>query len=230
MANDKQTDLELWKTWKQTQNPSDLNKLLDNLKPLIYRETSKWQSSMPVASLESKGRLLAADALQTYSPDRGANVGTHVASRLRKLSRSVYPYQNIARLPENVQLKYNTFNIAQANLNEELGREPTVEELADHLMWNTKTVANFQKNFGRSEFVESAGLAQDSSSAESLLVDFFYRDLPPADKLLFESITGYGGKPVLSNTKLIQKYGITQGQLSYKKQLFTEALKKLQRR
>jgi len=230
MANDKQTDLELWKTWKQTQSPNDLNKLLDNLKPLIYRETSKWQSAMPPASLESKGRLLTVEALRTYSPDRGAAVGTHVASRLRKLSRSVYPYLNVARLPENVQLKYNAFNIAQMNLNEELGREPTVEELADHLMWNIKTVANFQRNFGRSEFVESAGLAQDSSSTESLLVDFFYRDLTPTDKLLFESITGYGGKPVLSNTKLIQKYGITQGQLSYKKQLFTESLKKLQRR
>lgn len=229
MGTEKQTDLELWEMWKRTNSPQDLNKLLDNLKPLIYRETSKWQSSMPLASLESKGRLLAAEALQTYTPNRGATIGTHVASRLRKLSRSVYPYQNVARLPENVQLKYNIFNIAQANLMEELGRDPTSEELADHLLWNPKTVANFQRNFGRSELVESAGLHQESSSVDSLLVDFFYKDLPPTDKLLFESITGYGGKPVLSNTELTKKYHMTQGQLSYKKQLFTAELIKLQR-
>lgn len=228
MATRQQKDLELWKTWKNTNDPQALSALLDRLQPLIYREVNKWQYTVPAPALMSKGRLLAAEALKTYNPNRGAAIGTHVTSRLRKLSRFVYPYQNIARLPENKQLLYNTFESAKTKLYDELGREPTVEELGDELSWAPKKVRDFNRSFGRRELVESEGFTFDEQDPGSSLVDFYYHGLTPTDKLLFEDITGYGGTTPLSNNKLLKKYKISQGQLSYRKRKFTDEIKRIQ--
>lgn len=221
-------DLELWKEWKQTRNPATLAKLLDRLQPLIARETGKWQSSVPQVALEAKARILTVEALESYKPNMGAAIGTHITSRLRKLSRSVYPYQNVARLPENKQLMYNTFQVVQNNLLDTHGREPTTEELADELKWTPKKVADFQRSFGRRELVESEGAFNEDDAQESHLVDFYYHGLSPDDKLLFEHIVGYGGKKNMSNTELMRKFRMTQGQLSYKKRKFVDDLKRIQ--
>lgn len=228
METRQQKDLELWQEWKKTGDYNTLNKLLDRLQPLIYREVSKWQSAVPAAALESKGRLLAAEALNSYNPNMGAAIGTHVTSRLRKLSRSVYPYQNIARLPENKQLLYNTFSVAQGRLYDELGRDPNSEELADELRWTPKKVEDFQRSFGRRELVESEGGLLDAPDTASPLVDFYYSSLAPEDKKLFEDIGGYQGKKPLTNQQLMKKYNMSQGQLSYKKRKFIDQIKKIQ--
>lgn len=229
MAEDrKEKDLELWKEWKRTRSPATLSKLLDRLQPLIVRETGKWQSTVPQVALEAKARLLTVEALENYNPNMGAAIGTHVTSRLRKLSRFVYPYQNVARLPENKQLLYNTFQIAQNRLLDAYGRDPTTEELADELEWTPKKVTDFQRSFGRRELVESEGAFIEDEPQESYLVDFYYHGLAPEDKLLFEHIVGYGGKRPLSNTELMRKFKLTQGQLSYKKRKFVDDIRKIQ--
>ena len=228
MESRQQQDLELWREWKRTGRSDVLKKLLDRLQPLIYREVVKWGSTVPPAALESKGRLLTVEALKSYNPNRGAAIGTHVTARLRKLSRHVYPHQNVARLPENKQLMFNTVAVAQNNLQDALGRDPSVTELADELKWAPKKVADFQRSFARRELVESEGAYIESDQDDSLLTDFFYHGLPPSDQRLFEDITGYGGRAPKSNAQLRRKYKLTQGQLSYKKRKFTERIKAIQ--
>jgi DNA-directed RNA polymerase specialized sigma subunit len=223
-----QEDLDLWREWKKTNSPITLGHLLTRLAPLINREVGKWGATVPRVALESKARMLTIEALKTYDPNRGASIGTHVTNRLLKLSRHVYPYQNVARLPENKQLLYNTFQVAQNKLYDTLGRDPTVPEIADELGWNSKKVKDFQHTFGRRELVESEGAFLDDDSPESGLVDFYYHGLSPNDKLLFEDITGYGGKKPLTNKQLMSKYHFTQGQLSYKKRKYVEQVRRIQ--
>jgi DNA-directed RNA polymerase sigma subunit (sigma70/sigma32) len=172
--------------------------------------------------------MLTVKALQDYNPNRGAAVGTHVASRLRKISRFVYPYQNIARLPENKQLLYNTYDVAFNQLYDEKGREPTVAELADNLKWSQRKISDFQQTFGRRELVESQGIPVEEDAEDGGLVDFYYHGLNPSDQGLFEDITGYSGKMVLTNTQLRNKHRLTQGQLSYRKRKFIDQVKDIQ--
>jgi DNA-directed RNA polymerase specialized sigma subunit len=223
-----QQDLELWKQWKRTNDPEHLKQLLDHMNPLVQREVQKWGAAVPREALESKGRLLTVQALKTYDPNRGAAIGTHVTSRLRKLSRDVYPYQNVARLPENKQLLYNTFQVATNNLVDQHGRDPTVDELADELGWTPRKVADFQKSFARRELVESAGAFMEEGSADEGLIDFYHHGLTPSDKLMFEDIIGYKGRPAMNNAQLMKKYSMTQGQLSYKKRKFINDLRSIQ--
>lgn len=219
----------MWREWKRTNDPKVLNNLVDNLNPLIQREVQKWGTAVPRPALESKARILTAEALHTYNPNKGAAVGTHVASRIRKLSRSVYPYQNVARLPENKQLNYNTFQVAQSRLIDNLGREPSASELSDELGWTPKKVQDFQQSFGRRELVESEGAYLDNNQDDSMLIDFYYHGLNPNDQRMFEDITGYGGKSTMNNQQLMRKYRMTQGQLSYKKRKFVDDIKRVQR-
>jgi DNA-directed RNA polymerase specialized sigma subunit len=223
-----QEDLDLWREWKRTKSPLTLEHLLTRLAPLINREVGKWGATVPRVALESKARILTIEALENYDPNRGAAIGTHVTNRLRKLSRFVYPYQNVARLPENKQLLFNTFQVAQNKLYDEHGREPTVEEISDELGWTKRKVSDFQHSFGRRELVESEGAFIEDDPATSGLVDFYYHGLAPDDKRLFEDITGYGGKRPLPNSQLMSKYRLTQGQLSYRKRKFIDQIKKIQ--
>jgi DNA-directed RNA polymerase specialized sigma subunit len=223
-----QEDLELWGEWKKTKSPVTLELLLNHLAPLINREVGKWGATVPRVALESKARVLTIQALEEYNPHRGAAIGTHVTNRLRKLSRFVYPYQNVARLPENKQLLFNTFQVAQNKLYDEHGRDPTVEEISDELGWTKKKVTDFQGAFGRRELVESEGVFIEDDSTTTGMVDFYYHGLAPDDKSLFEDITGYGGKRALSNSQLMSKYRLTQGQLSYRKRKFIDQIQRIQ--
>jgi len=172
--------------------------------------------------------MLTVGALDTYNPNMGAAIGTHVASRLRKLSRHVYPYQNVARLPENKQVLFNTFAVAKNKIYDSTGQDATTEELADELGWTPKKVEDFTRSFGRRELVESEGAFVEDSTSDNGLVDFYYHGLPKSDQKLFEDITGYGGGRSLNNTELMRQHNLTQGQLSYRKRKFVDSIKDIQ--
>lgn len=228
MQERQQQDLELWEQWRRNNKPQDLSALLTQLNPVIQKEVGKWGSTVPRAGLEARANLLAVDALNNYDPKRGAAVATHVTSRIRKLSRHVYPYQNVARLPENKQLNYNTFQIANNRLLDTLGREPTIDELADELGWTKKKVTDFQHSFARKEIVESVGAYFDDGQSQEPTVDFYYHGLAPTDRKLFEDITGYNNQSSMSNKGIMDKYKLTQGQVSYRKRKFVDDLRNIQ--
>jgi len=231
MQNRHQRDLELWHEArkKRFQDPSTLNALLHELNPIIQKEVGKWGSTVPRPALESKARMLTVDALKKYDPNRGAAVATHVTSQIRKLSRHVYPYQNVARLPENKQLNYNAFQIAQNRLVDTLGRDPTVDEMADQLGWPQRKVTDFQHSFARRELVESEGAYIEGDETQEPVVDFYYHGLSPTNRRLFEDITGYNNQRPMTNQQLMRKHQLTQGQLSYRKRKFTNDLQRIQR-
>lgn len=227
MLTRQQDDLALWNQWRSSNDTLARQKLMTRLEPLVQNEVNKWGQAVPRQALEVKAKLLTVEALETYDPKKGAAIGTHVASRLRKLSRSVYPYQNVARVPENQQLYFHTYNVASGKLQDDLGRDPSVDELADELGWSQKRVTHFQNAFSRRELVESEGAYWEGERDEGL-VDFYHHGLAPKDKQLFEDIIGYNGKTALKNPELMKKYSVTQAQLSYSKRKFMQDLQNIQ--
>jgi hypothetical protein len=201
---------------------------MDNLNPVIQKEVNRWQGTLARPLLELEAKRLAAEAIQSYSPTRGAALATHVTNRLKKLSRISYTHQNIARLPEYQTLKYHTFQSAQADLEDRFGRPPTADEMADQLGWSRPFLTRYQKSLRR-EFLESGEPPPifDSPSDDAHLIDFVYNDLSPMQKTIFQHTTGYSGAPVLSNPELMKKLKLSQGQLSYQKRLLVNKVSKL---
>lgn len=220
----KDRDIELWEAYKANPSQMTLKPLMKQLDPVIQVEVNKWSGAIARSVLESKAKTLALEAIKSYDPRHGAALATHVTNRLKKLSRKVYTHQDAVRLPEYKKLKTQSLFKATNELMDIHGREPTNQELADHLAWSPKTLSNVQQS-QHAELLQSedmgAGMFERhsvwGSDTDDGLVDMLYFDLDPTDKLIFEHSTGYSGKPILSNTDLRKKTKLTQGQLSYRK-------------
>jgi len=226
-------DLELWKQWKRTQSPQDLQMLLNQLQPLINRQINRWSGSLARPVLDTEAKILATEAIKSYNPNMGASLGTHVTNRLQKLSRLVYTHTQAARLPEHKAIGMATFSVAQETLQNDLGREPSQLEIADHLGWSTPRVNEFQRAYNRKELLTSGEFNPASfpiADQEDPIIGFVIHDMAPTTQTLFEHITGYGGRPVLSNKELQKKFKMTQGQISYQKRkiknMFEAAMEK----
>lgn len=221
----KEQDLEIWKVWKKQPTPANMQAVLRQVDPLIQKEVNRWSGKLARPALELEAKRLAAEAVESYSPTGGAALSTHVMNRLRKLSRLPYTHQNIARIPEYQTLKFHTYELAKSALQDRLGRDPTVDELANELGWSKNHLTSFQKSI-RKEFVESGEPPPifDTHTDESGMVDFVFHDLSPVQKQIFQYSTGYGGAPILSNPDMTKKLKLTQGQLSYQKRLLVNKI------
>jgi RNA polymerase primary sigma factor len=224
-------DLALWRAWKRSPTDANLSALLRQVDPLIQRAVNPWAGSLARPLLEAEGKRLAVKAFESYDPNRGAALGTHVTNWLLKLSRLAYSNQNVARLPENKMLAFHKFHVANAQLADDLGRPPTADELADHLAWSLQHLEDFRKSISHQELLESGGASTEresaslyESEAQDHLVDFIHHDLPPPQKLIFEHLTGYRGAEVLSNQEIMKRLGLTQGRFSYMKKKLVDHL------
>lgn len=213
-----QQDIEAWQKWHTTKDKQDLSTLFGRVQPIIHKEVSRWASgpvSRPVLTLEAK--KLSLNAFNNFNPEK-ARLSTHLTNNLKGLSRIVYTHNNPARMPEHQVLKLSTFLGAKSSLEEELGREPTAQELAESLVWSTNEVARYE---GQIRTGYSTSKPQppgfEKFDADRSFLHFVYNDLVDQDKIVFEHTTGYGGKRVLSAQELIKKTKMTQGQISHSK-------------
>jgi hypothetical protein len=228
LRESKAQDRILWDQWNRTRSQQDLQVLLTHLQPLISQQTMRWGGTLPASVLDTQAKVLAVEAIKSFNPAM-ASLGTHVTNQLQKMSRMVYTYSNAARLPEHKAISMATFSVAHEALKSELGRDPTHEELGDNLGWTKRRVTEFQRAYGRKELLTSGEFNPASfavADVEDPVVGFVYHDMAPQTKQLFEHITGYGGKPVLSNSELMTKFKMTQGQLSYAKRLLKFSFEK----
>jgi len=229
----REKDLQLWKQWNRTKSNADLQALLNHLQPVINQQVTRWGGTLSRPMLETRAKVLAVEAIRSYNPNAGAALATHVTNRLQKLSRTVYTHTQAARLPEHKAVGMTTFSVANDQLQNDLGREPTHVELADHLGWSQARTREFQRAYGRKELLTSGEFNPSAfpiADQHDPIIDYVYFDMEPQKQQLFEHITGYGGKPVLSNPELMAKFKMTQGQLSYQKRqmknMFQAATKK----
>ena len=230
----KDKDIELWEAYKKNPGPMTLQPLMQQVEPLVQSQVNKWAGAIARPVLESKGKRLALEAIKSYDPNAGAALSTHIMNRLQKLSRAVYTHQDAVRVPEYKKLKIHSYMRGQREIMDRMGREPTNDELSDHLGWSPGKLNEVQQTM-RPEFIESEDFGGDmfeqqsvwASGSQDGMVDMIYYDMDPIDKIIFEHSTGYSGKPILSNPKIMSKTGLSQGQLSYRKRKIIDKIDSL---
>jgi len=220
-------DVDLYNAWRKNPSAPTLSPLLRNLDPLIHREVNRWQGTLARPFLETQAKKLAVEAIGTFDPTRGVQLSTHVGNRLQKLSRPNYTYQNLARIPEHRMMKFYTFNASRGRLIEQLGREPTADEMARELVWSLPAVRRFQSEQRRELLTSQEGPEEDSSATDNM-VHYVYHDLPPMQQRIFEMKTGYLGHPVTKPATIRKELGLTQGQLSYQQAQILKRFKEAQ--
>jgi DNA-directed RNA polymerase specialized sigma subunit len=209
----KQKDIDLYHTWKQTGDKQALGNLVNQLSPLIYSEVSRQSGSLPSTALSAEAKKWTIRALQTYNPEHGTQLSTHVVGYLRKIRRMNYKFQNAARLPENQQLQYHLWDKALQDLRDKLNREPTDEEMSSTLGWNKGQVVKYRNSLYE-DLIESASAKPFETmqfNESKILLDHIMDQLTQEEKTIWEF------SKQLSSEELAKKLGVNVNRLNYLK-------------
>ena len=230
----KKQDVKLWTAYNTDPTSNNLRPLMTAMQPLIHSEVNRWKAAAPQVALKRHADALTLHAIKTYDPNKGAALGTHVMNRLKKLSRTAYQHQDLVRLPENKKLRSQALYNASSELQGEFGRDPTNDELADRLGWSPKRVSDVQRSLV-GEYVESQDVGGEMFSdvygrdGSDPVLDYIYYDLDPTDKQIFEHLTGYSGKPVMTMQQVAMKLGLTDSQVRTRKTRIVKKIKSASR-
>ena len=229
-----QTDLEVVEQPPQYVGPGDeafnnyvldpsqtnLNAVVGAMQPTIRQSLASFNaSSDPV--LQMSARAVAANAVKNFDPSRGANLATHISSRLQQLRRKRREVQSPARMPERLQLAAYQIHEGELELEDKLGREPDVNELSDHLQMGVDLIEKVRKQ-NRPVVHESAAHAAMGDSAISFelpdhmdeAVEYVYMDEDYIGKKILEHRGGYGGAEVLGVNEIAQRFNISPSMVS----------------
>ncbi len=228
-------DLELWHSWNSGgRAPELLQPLMQRYNPLFARKTKEWKApAVGEAAFKMELQKHFIGAAETFDPNRGVAFNTHVQTRLQKAKRFNAKHQNIGYIPEGQAKNIGPLQSAQNTLFEELGREPTHAELAEHLKMPESRVATLVQSLRKD--VPSSAFETDPTafhtSRENDVIRLIQRRpedyLTPDEAKVFNHIFGSGGAAKITDTTtLAVRLGVSQPKISRLKTSIAEKIKK----
>jgi len=215
-----------FKAWKAQPAPDTNTKLLATVQPVIDTALSSYSGAQVSPTMRSRAKLMALRALETYDPQRG-NVRTHLLSQLQSLRRATAKEQNIIAIPEQVGLDYQRLTESENELRDQLGRDPTDVELADHTMLSPRRIkkirafhqpvaegSTIQETADENEDGGTASTIPGSNRAADAWMNFVYDDLGPTDKLIMDMTLGRNGRRRTSTQEIARRLNVTPGAVS----------------
>jgi DNA-directed RNA polymerase specialized sigma subunit len=215
----------IYSSWKQTPSPQTTGAMLRALQPVLDKGITAYAGRDRSALTQGYARRIALQALQTYDPSR-ATLKTHVMNHLQGLRRATGKFQNIVKFPERAALDQNFVVHARRTLADELGREPSIEELADHTGLSPRRLQRLQKFRG----AMATGMLDRFSNGEGggfnpavvtdnsrNILDVVYGDLNPVNQKILEWSLGLHGEPVLPNHDIARRLGLSPGAISQRR-------------
>lgn len=172
--------------------------------------------------MQAENQLL--QGLHTYDPSKGS-LSTHLGWQMRGVGRFVEKNQNVARIP-GTRIRYvGRMQNAERQLEDELGRAPTLNELARRAQMKTTQVEKLKKEL---RTVRLTGMSVDETgapmsgetadfvvSADREKLELIYNDLTPMEKQVVDAVLGNNGqKPVDSTTQLAVKLKVSPARIS----------------
>jgi DNA-directed RNA polymerase specialized sigma subunit len=210
---------QLWQTWHDSgRKPQHLEPLLNNFSGLIDVRTKEWKPPMiPKSAFEAEVTKHVIKAIESYKPDRGASLNTHVNVRVQKAKRYMVQQQNLARIPEAQAYMIGNIQRAQDQLEEDFGRPPTHAEIASHIGMPEKRVSTVIRAMRRdipSSKWETEPEPQQVQREQEILPLLRF-SLEPHEQKVFDHIYGYEGAPVIQSTNaLAKRLGMSPSQVS----------------
>ncbi len=219
-------------TWAADRSPQANATMLKTLDPMINSAIrTHVKTSNPL--LKARARKLTLSALGSYDPNRG-RLQAHVYSQLRGLKRQHAQQSHIMRVPERILLDRRGLKAASTELEDELGREPTDQELALRAGLSTKRISRIRQYSPAMSEGYLAGLGESGGHApavkpqdlgtRSAWLQVVYDDLGPFDKKIMEWTMGLNGHPVLSNQQIAMKLKRSPGAISQRKAMIQKMM------
>jgi DNA-directed RNA polymerase specialized sigma subunit len=173
--------------------------------PLLNSEVSRYTGNLPLSVIKTYGKKYLVDAFKTFDPKKGAALSTHLVHNLKRLNRVNYASSSMFRLSEELQQGVGQLKHALDDLRNRLGREPSIQELAQELLWSESKVARTMGQIKSEAALDGMEVEPAYAKMGDPKVDYFYHDLSPEDQVIFELKTGYLGVPVVKNKDIAKK-------------------------
>lgn len=222
-----------YERWLLDPNEDTLYAVTQELKPTVTSVlASMGASNNP--QIAAQARVVTAKAVKSYKPESGASLPTWVSNQLRQLTRNIRQSNSIVHVPDKMYLDGYAIHLAETEFEEENGREPTLEELADISkipVKRIKAVRNKMRKIG----VENPDVGDNETQQAAVhtpnfiqeALDYTYNEADRTDKLILEYMTGYGGKGVKDSKFTMQKLGLTPVQLTRRKARLSQRIQEI---
>jgi DNA-directed RNA polymerase sigma subunit (sigma70/sigma32) len=233
---DMASDRELWEDWKNASaiaKPRAFQALMTALDGPVMSAVQTYRAApVPTLTLELEGRRIAGDAVKEWSPSAGSSLASYIGTMVRqRLNRWVLEHANVARLPEAQQLKLNRIQAAENALAQRLQRDPTVDELADHLHVPTHRLESLRK-LRRPDLIAGNVDAATAETFEDISHDrdyeramLGYYQLTDQEKKVFDWSTGLHGSPQKSPGDMAAALGVGNSRISAIKESIAHKLR-----
>jgi DNA-directed RNA polymerase specialized sigma subunit len=221
----------LFQTWKRRPGPETLTPLLTSLQPVIDKSLKTYgYEGDPL--MQTTAQLHAIKVLGNYQPERGARLETFMTNEMRRLQRLGAQQSQVIPIPERVALDYKDIQQAEAKLKSELGRDPTISELADTTGLSVKRIGSVRKRHvpvrmeGMFQTEEGYGSAPGTQrlDTEQLWIEAVYGDLGPVDQKIVDWSLGWHGEPKMEKTDMARRLGISIAAISQRAKKIADRL------
>lgn len=208
--------------WQKTQDPQLTSDILKKLRPTIDSALNTYAPGN-TERLGIKAAKLALESLKTFDPGKGAEPSTYVFNSLRRLHRLNARTSAIIPQSESFAADRKRIKDLAARFEDDKGREPSLEELADLSGFSRRKVDTLLED--RTVINESATLSEDSKKdtlAKKDLTDndyfeYVYSSVGPIDQKIMEWASGLHGKQSLSNNEIARRLRISPAAVSQRK-------------
>ena len=219
---------DIYDKWKSDPTQDNNAEILNTLSPVISGATRMHVGSdNPL--LRSQARRMTLRALKTYDPSR-SRLKTHLTNHLRGLKRVSRKQSTVLAVPERVALDKYNLDLSNQELADELGREPSVSELADKTGLSSRRIAHVrcympavaEGTMQRQD--DFLGAVRPAVSSSNTWQEIVYEEAAPLDKKIMEWTLGLGGQAVLPNAEIARRLKRSPGAISQRKQKLQELL------
>ena len=136
----------------------------------IAKDYSKY--GLPLVDLISEGNMGLMKAVERFDPEKGGKLSTYAAWWIKQsIKRALANQSKTIRLPVHMVDKISRMRRVAAVLTEELGREPSTEELADELGLPHRKVALLKRAAMRPASLDAPVSEGESTTYADLIGD-----------------------------------------------------------
>jgi DNA-directed RNA polymerase specialized sigma subunit len=218
---------EAYDSWKQNQTPDQNDMIIGKINPIIDSAVKSYAGQEASPSVRLQARRMALEGLKGYDPSK-SKLKTHMMWHMQGLKRAAAKSSQILNVPERVRIDSHYVNASFKELEDQLGRDPNDDELANYTGLSNKRIERVRGyKPGLSEGAASQGFmgseSDDVSDPSSSIPGqqqgqawrgFVYDGLDDRAKLIMEHTFGMNGKSKLDNIGVAKKLRITPARVS----------------
>ena len=226
---------EAYLSWAADRSKENTGKLLTALQPSIDQGLRLYAGANPSSVDRSAAKRIALRAVETYTPGRGTAIRTHVNNHLQGLTRIRQKRNNLIPVPERQMQARTQIVRRREELTDELGREPSLTELADYTATPVPKIRRLLRlpqvsNSGFYDTVTEDAQSQDpavKADDTDLIYRAVYADLGPIDQKVLEWTLGLDGNPPLANQEIARRLRVSPGAVSQRKALIQKQIDRM---